>query len=130
MPTLSNPPTAWASRGSVCDCGPTRGRAMPTLPFRRDLHEDLELIGGERRLQELELDGVAHGAVEILELVGLLGRLGLKLADRLADDVRRTVDLLGVGCDRRRVSIRPVHRLAVPFDEARDRVLLALQRAG
>ena len=91
---------------------------LPTL-LRRDLHEDLELIRRERRLQELELHGVPHSAVEILELVGLLRRLGLKLADRLADDIGRALDLLGIGRNRRRIGIHPVNRLAIAFDEAR-----------
>src|SRR5206468_10428174 len=54
---------------------------------RRNLDEFLNLLGGERLIEKLELHRIAHGALEVLHLSRLQGIPGLIFGDRLLDDV-------------------------------------------
>src|SRR3972149_3229818 len=84
---------------------------------RRDLDEVLDLLGAQRLVEKLELDRVAHGTVEVLHLVGLQRRLGLKLHHRLAHDVLGDARLLGGHGNRSGGGVHPVDRLAGGLDE-------------
>src|SRR5690242_17609914 len=57
----------------------TRGRPRPLFASRRDLDQLGELFLRERRIEKLELHGIADRALEVRHLVGLQCLLGLEL---------------------------------------------------
>src|SRR6185295_14031694 len=88
-------------------------RIMIVSSLRRNLQELGQLFLAQRRIEELERDRILHGAVEIGHLLRLHRRLGVKLLERLRQDIDRLLHLLGVHLQRLRVGIHPVDRLAI-----------------
>src|SRR3954469_14024858 len=93
---------------------------------RRDLDELGEAFLAQWRVDELELDRIALNALHVLHLVGLHGRLRVKLLDRVRDQGFVELHLLGVQLDRFRIGVHPVDRFPIPLHEAHDRVFLGV----
>src|SRR5262245_44322771 len=97
---------------------------------RRDLDELGKLFFGQRRIDELELDRVPLNPRHVLHLVRLQCLFRLKFLDRVCDQVRIELHLLGIHRNRLGIRIHPIDGLAIALDEPHDRVPLALQRFG
>src|SRR5579883_291853 len=63
------------------------------LAPRRDLQQLRELLFGKRLVKELQFDGVALDAVDVLHLVGLQRGLGIDFRDRACNEILRAAHL-------------------------------------
>src|SRR5215813_8050619 len=97
---------------------------------RRDSDELGKLFFGQRRIDELELDRVPLNPRHVLHLVRLQCLFRLKFLDRVCNQVRIELHLLGIHRNRLGIRIHPIDGLAIALDETHDRVPLALQRFG
>src|SRR5262245_34674049 len=97
---------------------------------RRDLDELGKLFFGQRRIDELELDRVPLNPRHVLHLVRLQCLFRLKFLDRVCNQVRIELHLLGIHRNRLGIRIHPIDGLAIALDETHDRVALAIFNAS
>src|SRR6266516_2267787 len=78
---------------------------------QRDLDQFGELLLGEWRVDEFELDRIPLYALDVLHLVGLHRLLRVKLLDRAFDQTPVELHLVRIHLDRLGIRVHPVDRL-------------------
>jgi hypothetical protein len=66
------------------------------LPPRRNLNQFLELIGGQRSGDELQVDRLGHHDIQTLDFVGIQQGFGKELVARSPCDLKRQAGVFGV----------------------------------